>query len=309
MKIVFMGTPTFAKSVFAEIMKNHEVVLAVTQPDKPLGRKRVITPPPVKEFALQEGIPVFQPEKIKKAENIAELRKANADIFVVAAYGQILSQEILDIPKFGCVNVHASLLPKYRGAAPIQHSIINGERETGVTIMRMDKGLDTGDMILSKAIIIEETDTAGTMFEKLAVLGGELLLSALTQIECGSAVYTKQDDSLSTYAPMINKETGLIDFNKDVQSIVNLVRGLAPFDTAYTRYQGEVIKIWEAKPYYKDFEARAGQVVEIDKKNGIIIKTFTDTICISEIQAQSSKRMDALAYARGHNIRVGDFFN
>ena len=244
MKVLFMGTPDFAVPVLEELIKKHDVVAVVSQPDKPKGRGKKLQPTPVKVVAVENNIPVYQPERIKNEEFVEILKGIEADVYVVVAYGQILSQEILDIPKYGCINVHGSLLPKYRGAAPIQWAIINGEEKTGVTIMYMVKALDSGDMILKKEIDIDPEDTYETLHDKMAPAGAKALIEALDLIENGNVSAEKQDESRTCYASMITREMGLIDWSKSSKEIKNKVRGFNPVPAAYTNYDDEVIKIF-----------------------------------------------------------------
>ena len=239
MKIVFMGTPDFAAGALEALLEaGHEVTAVVTQPDKPKGRSKELQFPPVKETAVKYSIPVLQPVRIKRPEEIEILKQYEADVYVVAAFGQILSQEILDMPKYGCLNIHASLLPKYRGASPIQNVIIEGEEETGITIMQMDAGIDTGDMLYKKSIAIGDEDTYETLHDKLKVLGGEAIVEALELLETGALVPEKQDHSQSSHVKMIAKEMGNIDFGKTAWEIDRLVRGLNPWPSAFTFYKG-----------------------------------------------------------------------
>ncbi len=248
MKIVFMGTPDFAAGALEALFSaGYEITCAVTQPDKPKGRSGQLQPPPVKECALRHGIPVLQPVRIKKPEAVAELKKYEADVYIVAAFGQILSQEILDIPQYGCLNIHASLLPKYRGSSPIQHVILNGEKETGITIMQMDAGIDTGDMLYKKSIPIESTDTFEALHDKLMKLGGEAICEALPLLEAGRLTPVKQCEEDSCHAPLIAKNMGLMDFTKEASSLERLVRGMNPWPSAYTTYKGRQLKVWRAE--------------------------------------------------------------
>ena len=245
MKIVFMGTPDLAAEVLDTMMRNGcEVSLAVTQPDRPKGRGRGVIKTPVHECADKWGIPVFSPVRVKRPEAVARLREEAPDLIVVAAFGQILSKEILELPRFGCVNVHASLLPKYRGAAPIQWAVINGEEKSGVTIMQMDEGLDTGDILLQEEIPLEANETGESLYNKMAKLGGTLLVKALPMIEAGTLTPIKQDDEASTYASMLKKEMGNIDWNMPADKIERLVRGLNSWPGAYTFMNGKMLKIW-----------------------------------------------------------------
>ena len=311
MKIVFMGTPEFALASLDALVreKEHEIVAVVTQPDRPAGRGGKLAFSPIKVRALEMGLPCLQPERIKKAEAVGQLELYSADIFVVAAYGQILSKEILDMPTFGCVNVHASLLPGYRGAAPIQRAIINGETVTGVTIMQMDVGLDTGDIILAKEVEIEPGDNAGILHDKLAGLGAQALVDALGQIVKGSAVRTPQDSSLATYAVMITKEIARINWNAEPVSIVNLVRGLSPRPCAWTRLEGETIKIYGATVCDQHVDvAVPGQLLAADPDRGIQIAAAFGAVRIHELQRQNGKRLGAEEFLRGNSLRVGAVF-
>lgn len=306
MKIIFMGTPDFAVPCLDMLVKEgHEVCLVVTQPDKPKGRGKKMLFPPVKEKAIEYGIEVFQPVKVKEEEAVEKLRSYNADIIVVVAFGQILPESILNMPKYGCVNVHGSLLPKYRGAAPIQWSVINGDTKTGVTTMYMEKGLDTGDMLLKAEFDISDEDTYGTVHDKMCVMGADVLKETLVKIENGTIVREKQDDALSNYAPMISKETGHIDWNKTSFEIINLIRGLDPVPAAWTVYNGEVLKIWKAVKFECDNStAKCGEIADITKK-GFVVKTGDGFVLVTEIQARGGKRMATDAYMRGHAVEKG----
>lgn len=302
MNIVFMGTPDFATKSLEYLIKYHNIVAVVSQPDKPKGRGKKLVSTPVKQFALDNNIEkIYQPDKIKNPEFIQTLKNLNADLFVVVAYGQILSQEVLDIPKYGCINVHGSLLPKYRGAGPIQWSIINGEEETGVTIMYMEKGLDCGDIILKKEISIEKNDTYETLHNKMMPVGAEALIEAIELIESKNVNPQKQDDNLSTYAPMINKEMGHIDWSNNSKNIVNLIRGINPSPMAYTIYNGDRMKICFAEEVQNSYTGSVGEIVDIIK-DGFIVKTGDTAVIIKEIQAKGSKRMKTADYLRGNSI-------
>ncbi len=306
MKVIFMGTPDFAVPCLDMLVKEgHEVCLVVTQPDKPKGRGKKMLFPPVKEKAIEYGIEVFQPVKVKEEEAVEKLRSYNADIIVVVAFGQILPESILNMPKYGCVNVHGSLLPKYRGAAPIQWSVINGDTKTGVTTMYMEKGLDTGDMLLKAEFDITSYDTYGTVHDKMCVIGADVLKETLVKIENGTIVREKQDDALSNYAPMISKETGHIDWNKTSFEIINLIRGLDPVPAAWTVYNEEVLKIWKAVEIECDnTTAKCGEIADITKK-GFVVKTGDGFVLVTEIQARGGKRMATDAYMRGHAVEKG----
>ena len=306
MKVIFMGTPDFAVGALESIVgAGHEVVLVVTQEDKPKGRGKEIQFTPVKEAALKHGIEVFQPHRVKTAEAVDKLRKYDADIFVVAAYGQLLSKEILDMPKHGCVNIHASLLPKYRGAAPIQWAIIDGEEVTGVTTMMMAEGLDTGDMLEKTEVVIDKDETGGSLHDKLMEAGAKLILSTLEKIENGTAVRTVQDDSLSCYARMLDKKLGDIDFSKPAIEIERLIRGLNPWPSAYTCYNGKTLKICRAEVVDKDYDGVPGQVVDITKK-AVIVKTGEGALAVTELQLEGKKRMTAEAYLCGAGFKQGE---
>ncbi len=327
MKIVFMGTPDFARCALEKIIEaGHEVVLVVTQPDKPKGRSGELQVSDVKALALEHNLPVFQPVKIKEPEHVAYLKSIEADIYVVAAFGQILSQEILDIPKYGCVNIHASLLPEYRGAAPIQQSIIDGKKETGVTIMQMAAGMDTGDILIQKTIPIEENETGGGLFDKLSILGAELIVEALPLIEAGKLTPVPQDEAKATKCGKLSKDMGKIDFSKDAETIRNLVRGLNPWPSAFTSLEGKMLKIWSAKALdEEDFDAVYGgqeseegfavrQQLVKDNAYGSIAAVGKDSFAvlteggylqILEVQLEGKKRMDAKSFLLGNRVKVG----
>ncbi len=305
MRVIFMGTPDFAVGTLEEIIKaGHEVALVVTQPDKPKGRKGELCPPPVKECALAHNIPVFQPDRIRKPENLAEFLKTDADMIVVAAFGQILPKEVLDHPKYCCINVHASLLPKYRGAAPIQWSVINGDEETGVTIMRMDVGLDTGDIITQAALPITEEETGGSMFDKLAELGAKLCVSTMEMIEKGEATFTPQEEELATHVGMISKDFGIIDFTKTAKEIECLIRGLNPWPSAFTKLNGKTFKIWKAKVLDETSDYAPGTICELGK-NRMKIQTGDGVLSLEEVQLEGKKRMDIVSFLNGNAMEVG----
>ncbi len=307
MKVVFMGTPDFAVGILEAIVNSrHEVVLAVTQEDKPKGRSDKLLPPPVKEYALEHGIPVFQPHRIKEKESVDELRKYEADIYVVAAFGQILSEEILNIPRYGCINTHASLLPKYRGAAPIQWAIVDGEAKTGVTIMQMDKGLDTGDILYTSVVEISASDTGESLFDKLAVSGASLIIEALDRIEAGDCNPKKQDESKATYAKILNKKMGCIDFTKKAIEIERLIRGFTPWPGTYTYYNGKLLKVFSAVVQSEQYpEYKPGDVVCVED-NRLLVKTGEGVLVIDEVQLEGKKRMMVSDFVRGYRIKVGD---
>lgn len=305
MKILFMGTPDFSVSTLeALIQAGHEIVGVVTQPDKPKGRGKAMMAPPVKQKALEHGIKVFQPIKVREQQVIDELAQLKPDIGVVIAFGQILPQNLLDMPKLGCVNVHASLLPKYRGAAPIQRVILDGETETGVTIMQMDAGLDTGDMISFVTIEIKDDETGGSLHDKLAVAGANLLIETLKDIENGTAKRVKQDDSLSNYAAKLTKELGEISFEKSAVEIDRLIRGLNPWPSAYTQYEGKTLKIWKASVNKENKGGKPGEIIQVTKKS-IDVQTGNGILELLEVQLEGKKRMDVGSFLRGYNIETG----
>ena len=316
MKIIFMGTPDFAVGTLeALVQAGHEVMLAVTQLDKPQGRKQVLVAPPVKEKALELGIPVFQPKRVREQESLRVLKDYEPELIVVAAFGQILPKELLDLPKYGCINVHASLLPKYRGAAPIQWAILNGDEVTGVTIMRMDVGLDTGDMIAKTEVKISPEDTGGTLFDRLAEAGACLCVETIPSIVDGTAVYTPQDESAATKVGMIKKQDGLIDFSRPAKALECQVRGLNPWPSAYTSLAGKTLKIWSAEvcedatvidggPASGTASAAPGTVV-FTKKDCFGVQTGDGILVCKEVQLEGKKRMSAGDFLRGNAIEVG----
>ncbi|MEA4972855.1 MAG: methionyl-tRNA formyltransferase [Candidatus Metalachnospira sp.] len=304
MKVIFMGTPDFAVPTFEALVKEHEVLAVVTQPDKPKGRGNKMVFPIIKEKALEHGITVYQPAKVKDAEFVEILKSYSPDIMVVVAFGQLLSEEVLNIPKCGCINVHGSVLPKYRGAAPIQWSIINGEKYGGVTTMYMSKGLDSGDIILTAEEKIKSDDTYGSLYDRLSYIGANLLIKTLELIENSEAPRIVQDDKEATLAPMIKPDTEHIDWNNDSASIINLIRGLNPQPVAYTIYNEEKFKIWFAEKAEGEYEGKVGEIVEVRKKD-FIVKASKGAVAVKEIQAQGGKRMPAEAYMRGHSIEKG----
>lgn len=313
MRVIFMGTPDFAVGTLEEIIKaGHEVVLVVSQPDKAVGRSKALKYTPVKECAVAHGIEVYQPAKIRAEESVEYLRQYNADIIIVEAFGQIIPKAILDMPRFGCVNVHASLLPKYRGAAPIQWAVLNGDQVTGVTTMRMDEGLDTGDMIMKQEVIVDEDETGGSLFDKLAEAGAKLLIETLPHIFDGTAVYEKQpEESPTPYAGMITKQMGLINFGKSAVELERLVRGLNPWPSAFTFWNGKTLKVWESSVVKSEEldaqSAEPGTVVKTDKK-GIYVACGEDVLVLSQVQLEGKKRMDADAFLRGCHIEAGSRF-
>ncbi|MCI5870202.1 MAG: methionyl-tRNA formyltransferase [Dorea sp.] len=309
MKVIFMGTPDFSVGTLKALVEaGHEVVLAVTQPDKPKGRGGKMQYPPVKETALELGIPVFQPKKVRDPECIEELRKYHADIMVVIAFGQILPKEILEMTPYGCVNVHASLLPAYRGAAPIQWAVINGEKVSGVTTMQMDEGLDTGDMIMKTEIVLDEKETGGSLHDKLAESGAKLCVQTLKALEDKTATWEKQGESPTAYARMLDKKLGDIDWSQEAVSIERLIRGLNPWPSAYTGWNGKVMKIWEAEVIEEDTKEEYGMIVRVEK-DGFCVQTGSGLLKVLALQIPGKKRMEADAFLRGYQIEKGTRFS
>ncbi len=306
MKILFMGTPGFAaESLNALVRAGKNVVGAVSQPDRPKGRGHKTVPTEVKIAALESGIPVYQPEKIRNGELMPVLDNLKPDVIVVTAYGKILPDYVLDYPKYGCVNVHASLLPKYRGAAPIQWAVINGEKVTGVTTMLMDKGVDTGDMLLKAKTEIGENETAEELFDRLAVMGGEILVKTLGALEQGGITPVKQNDSESTRAPLISRETGVIDWTKSAEEISCLVRGMYSWPMASTYYNGEPLKIITAYADDEQTGETPGKILSLEKGRGMKTACGSGVLYVTEAQFPSSRRMNVEDYARGHKIEIG----
>lgn len=304
MKIIYMGTPEFAVPCLdALINSKHEVIGVFTQPDKPSGRGQRITITPVKEKALEHNIKVFQPNTLRDAEVINDIKDLNPDLIVVVAYGQILPKEILDMPKYGCINVHASLLPKYRGAGPINWVIINGEKKTGITTMYMDVGLDTGDMLLKEEIEIGEDETAGQLHDRLMDLGANVLSKTIDLIETGEIKPIPQNHDESSYAPMLTKELGKIDWSKSAKEIKDLIRGTIPWPSSYTTYDGQVMKIWESSIIHSDKDYEPGKILEV-KKDSILVATGKDILSIKELQFSGKKRMSVKQYLIGNNIET-----
>lgn len=339
MKIVFMGTPDFSVGALEALLKaGHEVTAVVTQPDKQKGRERKFQYSPVKECALRHGLTVFQPAKIKSPEAVEELRRYEADIFVVAAFGQILSEEILNMPKFGCINIHASLLPKYRGASPIQWAILDGDEMTGVTIMQMDKGVDTGDILAVKTVLIEDSDTGESLFGKLSAAGAELLVETLPKIEAGEIIPVSQDEKEATHVGMLTKEMGRIDWKRDAVSLERLVRAMNSWPSAYCSFRGKNMKVWKAgveeepkkeekspvetalhtvgrsllERIVKEVSAnekqtRPGEVVCVTKNN-IHVQTGNGILILEEVQLEGKKRMCVHDFLLGYPVKEGEVF-
>lgn len=311
MKIVFMGTPDFARSSLEALVEaGHQIELVITNPDKPKGRGMKLIPSEVKEYAISKDLQIEQPLKIRNNEEIIEkIKNINPDIICVVAYGKIIPKEILDIPKFGCINVHGSLLPKYRGAAPIQWAVINGEKETGITTMFMDEGMDTGDMILKETVQIDENETTGELWDRLSIIGAKLLVETLKRIENGNVTREKQGEEF-TLAPMLKKEIAKIDWgNQTALQIKNLVRGLNPFMGAYAFLGDKKIKLWKVECRDIKNEEVPGTVLVSDCKEGLHISTKDATISVLEIQGENSKKMSISDYLRGNKISVGEKFS
>lgn len=310
MNIVFMGTPDFSVPTLQRLIESEYTVIAVvTQPDRPKGRGRQVVSPPVKVLAAQHSILVFQPERIRAPEIQQQLREFAPDAIVVVAYGQILPESILQIPRLGCINVHASLLPKYRGAAPFQWAIIRGEQETGITTMIMDKGMDTGDILLQERVAIDTKDTAGTLHDKLSQTGAELLLRTLQGLEEGSVKPIPQNHEEATYAPLLKKQDGLIAWQEPATAIYNKVRGMQPWPGAYTFFQGKTIKLLKVEidaSCSPEVEASPGTVVAIDQERGPVIATGGGLLRILEIQPQNKRPMQCSDFCRGYHVKIGD---
>ena len=306
MKLIFMGTPDFSVGTLeALIAAGHEITLVVSQPDKPKGRGHELAPTPVKETALKHGLKVFQPKRLKDSETIRTLEETPADAIVVIAFGQIVPASILHMKKYGCINVHGSLLPKYRGAAPIQWAVIDGERESGVTIMQMDEGLDTGDMLLKGSVVLDEKETSGSLFNKLSALGASLCVEALEKLEKGDLTPEKQGESPTEYARMLTKEMGELDFSRDAVTLERLIRGFNPWPSAYTRLGDKTLKIWAADVCEKqDPKKQPGTVTEVAKQD-FTVACGEGALKITELQLQGKKRMDAAAFLRGYHLEAG----
>lgn len=307
MRVIFMGTPDFATGTLEEIVKaGHEIVGVVTQPDKPKGRGKTMMPTPVKETALKYNLPVYQPKKVREPEFVELLRSLKPDVMVVAAFGQIITKEILEMPKHGCINVHASLLPAYRGAAPIQWAVINGDKESGVTIMQMDEGIDTGDMIEKAVVPIAEDETGGSLFDKLSHTGAKLCVKVLKDLEEGTAVREKQpEESTTPYAKMIDKKMGEVDWKKSAKEIEQLIRGLNPWPSAYTKVHGKTLKLWKAKVLLETSQMNPGQIVKVTK-DSLAVQTGQGMLEIQELQLEGKKRMDTSSFLRGYALAEGE---
>ena len=304
MKIVYMGTPDFAVPALRALAEKHEVAAVFTQPDKPVGRKQILTPPDVKVCAQEIGIPVCQPASMKTPEALELLKSFAPDVVVVAAYGQILPQAVLDVPKYGCVNIHGSLLPKYRGAAPIQQAVLNGDSVTGVTTMLMDAGLDTGDILLVKETPIGENETSAELFDRLSLLGGELILETLAALENGTVTPKKQDESLATHTSKIDKSLCPVDFSRSALQIHNQIRGLYSWPVATATICGKRVKIHRAK--IAEGSGRAGEILSVKP---LVIACGEGAIELSELQPEGKKKMTAEAFAAGHKLKTGELLS
>lgn len=310
MKIIYMGTPDFAVPCLKRLIEKpeYDVCCVLTQPDKPQGRKMILTPPPVKELAIQNGIEVYQPSTLKTDEAYKKLKSYEPDYIVVAAYGKILPKRVLDIPKYACVNVHGSLLPKYRGAAPIQRAVIDGEPTSGITTMLMGEGLDTGDMLLKKELPIGENETAGELFDRLAEASPDLLEETLKRYSAGDITPIKQNDNAATYAHMLSKEEAVIDWNMSCADIHNKIRGMSPWPVAYTFLDGKKIKIYSSVKSGETSSLRPGTVIA-DKKSIGVVCGDGNIISILSLQSEGAKRLDAAQFAAGHRDLNGAVFS
>lgn len=309
--IIFMGTPAFSAPILRMLVEEgYKVKAVVTQPDRPVGRKKVLTAPPVKEEAIQLGLPVIQPNKLKGSEELDQIIALKPDLIITAAFGQILPKELLEVPELGCINVHASLLPAYRGGAPIHQAIIDGQSKTGVTIMYMEEKLDAGDIISQSEISIEHTDDTGLLFEKLSAIGSELLKETLPSIIAKMNSRTKQDDTKVTFAKNISREQERIDWNNSTLQIHNQIRGLHPWPVAYTTLDGQVVKIWKADTTSIQTNEKPGTVVKIESDYFVVQTGKSGTIRINELQPAGKKKMSAEDYLRGvgSKLRIGDIF-
>ncbi|MCI8597139.1 MAG: methionyl-tRNA formyltransferase [Lachnospiraceae bacterium] len=306
MKIIFMGTPDFSVGILEALVKaGHEITLVVSQPDRPKGRGHELVPTPVKEMAFKHNLRVYQPEKLKGKLAEEMIEKTEADVIVVVAFGQIIPKSILNMKRYGCINVHASLLPKYRGAAPIQWAVIDGETESGVTIMKMDEGLDTGDMLLKAGIPLDEKETGGSLFDKLSTLGASLCVEALEKLEAGEITPEKQGETTTAYAKMLTKEMGYLDWTRPAVELERLIRGLNPWPSAYAQLQGKTLKIWAADVCEEEqAESTCGEIVKV-AKDAIYVACGKGTLKITELQLQGKKRMDTAAFLRGYSLEKG----
>ena len=307
MNVIFMGTPDFSVPVLQALIQSpaHTVTAVVTQPDNARGRSGKLVFTPVKEVAIANQIPVYTPKRIKDADMVAKLKKIPCDVIVVVAFGQLLSKEILELPPYGCINVHASLLPRWRGAAPIQWAILEGDKTTGITTMQMDVGLDTGDILLKKEIEISPQETGESLHDRLAEISGDLLLETLLLAEEGNLQPISQNDEESCYAKMLTKELGLLDMNEEAEKLERYIRGLNSWPSAYTGFRGKTLKIWRAEVVKEDTAEKSGMVVSVDK-NSFTVQTGRHCLRILEVQMEGKKRMDADSFLRGVAVKKGD---
>lgn len=309
MRVVFMGTPDFSVGTLKALAAaGHEIAGVVSQPDKPKGRGKNLQPTPVKEAAMELGLPVYQPKKVRDPEFLEVLKELNPEVIVVVAFGQLIPKSILELAPYGCINVHASLLPKYRGAAPIQWAVIDGEPETGVTIMRMDEGLDTGDMISKVTVPVSADETGGSLFDKLSEAGAKLLVETLPSLEAGTTVFEKQpEESPTAYAGMIKKSMGDLDWNRPAEELERLIRGLNPWPSAYTKLDGKTLKIWKAQVLEEKEEEEKqmpGTILSTDQQE-FKVKTGKGILKITELQLEGKKRMDTSSFLRGYHLEGG----
>ncbi|MCH5275490.1 MAG: methionyl-tRNA formyltransferase [Lachnospiraceae bacterium] len=313
MKIVYMGTPDYAVGALDALCRaGHDIVAVITQPDKAKGRSDKPVYSPVKAYAVEKQIPVFQPERIKRPEAVEELRRYPADVFVVAAFGQILSKEILDMPRFGCLNIHASLLPKYRGSSPIQWAVIDGEEKSGVTIMQMNEGIDTGDILYQKEILLDKKETGATLFDKLTTLGAEAIVEALSLLEAGKLKPVPQNESEASHTVMLSKAMGQLDFSKSAEELERLIRGLNSWPSAYTFLEGKQLKIWEAEVYTPveqtvdacEGKYPVGSIIKVTQ-DGFGIKCGSDALLVKELQLEGKKRMSTRDFLMGKELLPG----
>lgn len=306
MNVIFMGTPDFAVGTLEALVEaGHTITMVVTQPDKPKGRGHSMQYTPVKEAALRHNLPIYQPIKIREELSVKYIEQIPADVIVVVAFGQLIPKSILKMKKYGCINVHASLLPAYRGAAPIQWAVINGDKQSGVTTMQMDEGLDTGDMLLKTVVPLDEKETGGSLFEKLSAAGAALAVETLAKLETGEITPEKQGETTTAYASMLTKEMGQIDWSRDAVSIEHLVRGLNPWPSAYTKLNGKTMKIWECEVVPSDAsKGVCGEILRVTK-DSMIVQTGQDALTIRELQLEGKKRMDAGAFLRGFSVKPG----
>lgn len=307
MRIVFMGTPDFAVPILQRLINDkYEIAAVVTQPDRPKGRKKTLTPPPVKTAALRHGIPVLQPDDIREPERANDVFSYKPDLVITAAFGQMLPKAILSLPPLGCVNVHASLLPEYRGGAPIHHALIDGKKETGVTVMYMAEKMDAGDILAQSVVPIDDTDNVGTLHDKLSVAGARLLADVLPKLEAGSLTPVPQDEEKVTYAPNIRRDDERIDWHAGGEAIFNRIRGMNPWPGAYTLYKGRVMKIWQAEKVHHAHQATPGTVISIDR-DGFLVRSGDDVaIRVTELQPAGKKRMTSAQFLQGADLKTGE---